>query len=75
MARDIRTLESAWLLARVRFEKFQEQFEKEFGQPVAQHSMAVKAKTLQNLPEDIKTISRQQNPAEWAEIDKIAGGK
>lgn len=68
---DMTNVESAWLRAISRFERWKVEFDKQFYAPAAETMLGMITKQLEQLPPEVKQISRQMNPREWQEIDRM----
>lgn len=68
---DLSNIESAWLRAMNRFETWREEFDKRFYAPAAETMLGMITKQLEQLPPEVKQISRQMNPREWQDLDRM----
>ena len=72
MPEGIEIAENAYLAAVARFEKWREEFERQWGAPHAAMAAAMGARKLQNLPEEVQAMSREQEPEAWKQVDELA---
>lgn len=68
---DMTNVESAWLRAISRFERWKVEFDKQFYAPAAETMLGMITKQLEQLPPEVKQISRQMNPREWQDLDRM----
>jgi len=69
---DLSNIESAWLRAMGRFEKWKAEFDAQFYAPAANTMLGMMTDQLQRLPPEVQQISRQMNPREWRELDRMS---
>lgn len=72
---DIRTIESAWLLAQTRFDAWQREFETKLFAPAAKTDAIRMANDLMSAPAEIKQTVAQAKPQQWADVERIAKGQ
>lgn len=67
---DQRTLDSAYLLAKARFEDWKAQVEADWGSMQAKTLTGLLDDKLGRLPENVKNASKAVHPQEWADLEK-----
>lgn len=68
---NIRNAESAWLSAKSRYETWRELFERSWHEPEIDTMVAVAAKQLTGLPDDIQQMLAEKHPEEWKKVQAI----
>lgn len=68
---DLSNIESAWLRATARFEKWRGEFDKKFYAPASDTMLNMITSQLQQLPPEVQQMSRQINPQAWREFDRM----
>jgi hypothetical protein len=75
---DVSNVESAWLRAVNKFEKWKAEFEGGYSAPVGEMGVNLMMRKLKALPPEMQNMSRQKSPTAWKFIDdnvKNAEGK
>jgi len=65
----VRDVEDVYLMAKAKFENWREQFEREYYSDVMATYANLGVSMVENLPEDLKTLSRQINPEAWRKLE------
>lgn len=68
---DLSNVESAWLRAVSRFEKWRGEFDAQFYAPAADTTLNMMGRQLQQLPPQVQQMSRQMNPEQWKQVDQM----
>jgi hypothetical protein len=72
---DIRTIESAWLLAQSRFEQWQQSFgDKTFQPAVDTEARRAANDLMNNYPPEVVDTLRQAKPDKFAAVEQLARG-
>jgi len=65
----VRDVEDVYLMAKAKFENWREQFEREYYSDVMATYANLGVSMVENLPEDLKALSRQINPEAWRKLE------
>lgn len=66
---NMRNVESVYLAAVSRFEAWREKFERDFYEDIVNSQIDIGRHYINNLPEDVKNMSRANNPDAWKLIE------
>jgi len=68
---DLSNIESAWLTAVDRFERWRARFDAQFYAPASKTMLGMMTDQLSQLPPEVQQISRQMNPQAWKDVDRM----
>ena len=69
---DLSNIESAWLTAVDKFERWRAKFDAEFYAPASKTMLGMMTDQLNQLPPEVQQVSRMMNPQAWKDVDKMA---